>query len=41
MTDLGIVRISRDYEIIQNDGLWVCKDFEGLQYILNDDFLGS
>ena len=40
MMDFGIVRISRDYEIIQNNGLWDCEDFKGLQNISNDDFLG-
>ena len=38
--DLGIVRISKDYEIIWNDRLWDCEDFEGLQTISNDDFPG-
>ena len=39
--DFGIVRISKDYKIIQNDGLQGCEDFKGLQNISNDDFLGS
>ena len=31
----------KDYKIIWKDGLWDCEDFEGLQNISNDDFLGS
>ena len=37
-TDFGIARISKDYEIIWNNGLQDCEDFEGLQNISNDDF---
>ena len=38
--DFGIVRISKDYKIIWNDGLQDCKDFWGSQNISNDDFPG-
>ena len=39
-SDFGIVRISKDYEVIQNN-FWDYDDFNGLQNISNDDCLGS
>ena len=38
--DFEIARILKDYEIIWNDGLQDCEDFEGSQNISNDDFPG-
>ena len=40
-SDFGIVRISKDYEVIRNDNFWDYDDFDGLQNISNDYCLGS
>ena len=38
--DFWIPRILKDYEIIGNDGLQDCEDFEGLQNNLEQQTLG-